>query len=79
MVANYFVRKILVSVACTASLLWFCTVHQLNTQHRYTGFSFPGYVTPQNPHNGTNADPMQGLNTEENATDSSLSPYAYVF
>ncbi len=79
MIANYFVRRILVSLACTASLLWFCTVHQLNTQHRYTGFSFPGYVTPQNPHNETNAGSMQGLTPEENATDSSLSPYAYVF
>ena len=82
MVAHCFVRKILLSLACTASLLWFWIVHEPNTQHRYNDFSCPGYVTPQINHNDTDVGPVQGLTAEENTTtlpDFDLSPYAYVF
>ena len=82
MVAHYFVRKILVSVACTASFLWFWTVHQPNAQHRYNDFSCPGYITPQISHNDTNVGPVQGVTPEGNTTtlpDFDPSPYAYVF
>ena len=82
MVAHYFVRKILVSVACTASFLWFWTVHQPNAQHRYNDFSCPGYITPQIHHNDTNVGPVQGKTPEGNTTtlpDFDPSPYAYVF
>ena len=82
MVAHYFVRKILVSVACTASFLWFWIVHQPNAQHRYNDFSCPGYITPQINHNDTNVGPVQGVTPEGNTTtlpDFDPSPYAYVF
>ena len=82
MVAHYFVRKILVSVACTASFFWFWIVHQPNAQHRYNDFSCPGYITPQITHNDTNVGPVQGVTPEGNTTalpDFETSPYAYVF
>ena len=82
MVAHYFVRKILVSVACTASFLWFWTVHQPNAQHRYNDFSCPGYITPQINHNDIDIGPVQGKTPEGNTTnlpDFDPSPYAYVF
>ena len=82
MVAHYFGRKILVSVACTASLIWFWIVHQPNAQHRYNDFSCPGYITPQINHNDTNVGPVHGATPEGNTTtlpDFDLSPYAYVF
>ena len=82
MVAHYFVRKILVSVACTASFIWFWIVHKPNTQHIYNDFSCPGYTTPQINHNDTNIGPVQGLTPEGNTTtlpDFDISPYAYVF
>lgn len=82
MVAHYFVRRILVSVACTASFIWFWIVHKPNTQHVFNDFSCPGYVTPQINHNDTNIGPVQGLTPEGNTTtlpDFELSPYAYVF
>lgn len=82
MVAHYITRKILVSLACTASFLWFWTVRQPNMQHQYNEFSCPGHITPQITHNDTKVGPMQGLIPEGNTTtlpDFSLSPYAYVF
>ena len=82
MVAHYVVRKILLSVACTASFLWFWTVHQPNAQHRYNDFSCPGHITPQINHNDTNVGPVQGVTAEgntRNLPDFGPSPYAYVF
>lgn len=82
MVAHYFVRKILVSLACTASFIWFWIVNKPNTQHIYNDFSCPGYITPQINHNDTNVGPVQGLTAEGNTTtlpDFDISPYAYVF
>ena len=82
MVTHYFVRKILVSVACTASFLWIWIVLQPITQHRYNDFSCPGHITPQVKNNDTNIRPIQGLTPEGNTTilpDSGLSPYAFVF
>lgn len=73
MVLRYIPRKILVSVACTASFLWFWIVHQPNTQHRHNDCSCPGYIVPQSKHNDTNIGPLQGLTPEGS------SPYAYVF
>ena len=82
MVLRYFGRKILVSVACTASFLWFSIVHQPSTQHRYNDCSCPGYIISQLKHNDTNIGPVQGLTPEGNTTnllDFGSSPYAYVF
>ena len=82
MAAHYFMRKILVSMACTASFIWFWIVHQPNTQHQYNDFSCPGHITPQIAHNDTKVGPIQGLTPEGNTTtlpDFSLSPYAFVF
>ena len=73
MVLRYIPRKILVSVACTASFLWFWIVHQPNTQHRHNDCSCPGCIHPQLKHNDTNIGPVQGLTPEGS------SPYAYVF
>lgn len=82
MVAHYFVRRTLVSLACTISFLWFWTIRQSNTQNRYNEFSCPGHVTPAITNNDTNEGPIQGLMPEENSTtlpDFGSSPYAYVF
>ena len=82
MVAHYFLRKILVSVACTASFLWFWTVRQPNSQHRYNDFSCPGHITPRISHNDTDVGPVQRLTPEGNTTilpDFEPTPYAYVF
>lgn len=82
MVAHYFIRKILVSLACTLSFLWFWIVRQPNMQHQYNDFSCPGHITPQITHNDTNVGPIQGLTPEGNITtlpDFGPSPYAYVF
>ena len=82
MVAHYLARKILLSVACTASFLWVWIVHQPNGQHRYNDFSCPGYITPQINDNDTNVGPVQGATSDGNTTtlpDFDPSPYAYVF
>ena len=82
MVAHYFVRRILVSVACTASFLWFWIANQPSLQHRFNNFSCCGYVTPQIEHNDTNVGPRQVLTPEGNTAtlpDYDPSRYAYVF
>ena len=82
MVAHYLVRKILVSLACTVSFVWFWIGRHSGTQHRYNDFSYPGHITPQIRHNDTNVGPTQGLTLKGNVTvlpDPIPSPYGYVF
>ena len=82
MVAHSFIRKILVSLACTVSFLGFWRVRQPNTQHKYKDFSCSGHVTPQITHNDAHVGPIQGLTPNGNITvlpDFGPSPYAYVF
>ena len=82
MAAHYFVRKILVSLACATSFLLFWAVRQPNMEPRYNRFSYPGHITPQITHDDTSRGPVQGLTPEGNTTtlpDFGTSPYAYVF
>lgn len=82
MAAHYFLRLILVFVACTVSFLWFWIVGQPNTQHRLNDFSYPDHITPQITYNDSDQVPIQGFPPEGNITtlpDFGLSPYAYVF
>lgn len=82
MVARYLIRKVLVSLACTVSFVWFWIGRQPDTQHRYDDFSCPGHITPQIKHKYTSVGPIQGLTPEGNVTvppDFVPSPYAYVF
>lgn len=82
MVADWFLRKTLISVACIASFFWFWIVRQPSTQHRYNNCPCLDHFTPQITQSDIDIGPIEGLAPKDNATtlpDLVISPYAYVF
>ncbi|MCJ1450267.1 hypothetical protein MMC28_000596 [Mycoblastus sanguinarius] len=81
MTGNHCFRRLLVSLACSASFFWFWILHEADTHHKFNDCSCPSQITPRIVRNDTNAGHVQGASLESPVTslDFSPSPFGYVF